>query len=341
MINIAILGLGTVGGGVDELIRNNHSEIRHTLGDELNVKYILDIRDFPDRNNVVRDINTLVNDPEVKVICETMGGKEPAYSYTKLALEHGISVCTSNKELVDAHGVELSRTAREHNCSYLFEASVGGGIPIIRPLREGIAHEKITRIAGILNGTCNYILTNMKSGKSFDEALKEAQEKGFAERNPAADVEGHDTARKIAILASLVTGKKFSYEQVHCEGITKITQQDMIDAERNNMSIKLLGVYQDGYILTAPFLVPSTSPLYGVNDVFNGIMVTGTQVDNLMFYGRGAGKLPTASAVVSDVIQCAKSIGHNINNDFADLEPVKELAKVPEIPAGQKFRTLA
>lgn len=342
MTNIAILGLGTVGGGVDEVISKNQSEIKHLLGDDLHVKYILDIRDFPDRKNVVRDINILVNDPDVKVICETMGGKEPAYTYTKLALEHGISVCTSNKELVDAHGVELSKIAREHNCSYLFEASVGGGIPIIRPLRESIAHEKIIRIAGILNGTCNYILTNMKSGKGFDEALKEAQEKGFAERNPAADVEGHDTARKIAILASLVTGKKFSYEQVHCEGITNITRQDMIDAEKNNMSIKLLGLYQDGCILTAPFLVPDTSPLYGVNDVFNGIMVTGNQVDNLMFYGRGAGKLPTASAVVSDVIQCVKSIGRNIDNHFADLVPVKdnELAPVPVIPDGQKFRVL-
>ncbi|MBQ6773640.1 MAG: homoserine dehydrogenase [Synergistaceae bacterium] len=337
MINIAILGLGTVGGGVAEVIEKNQSEIKRVLGDNIHVKYILDIRDLP---GVVRDINIIVNDPDIKVICETMGGKEPAYTYTHLALEHGISVCTSNKELVDAHGVELSRIAREHNCSYLFEASVGGGIPIIRPLRESVAHEKITRIAGILNGTCNYILTNMKSGKSFDEALKEAQEKGFAERNPAADVEGHDTARKIAILASLVTGKKFSYEQVHCEGITNITQQDIIDAQAHNMSIKLLGVYQDGYILTAPFLIPASSPLYGVNDVFNGIMVTGTQVDNLMFYGRGAGKLPTASAVVSDVIQCAKNINTNINNNFADLQPVSDLVKVPEVPEGQKFRIL-
>ena len=337
MINIAILGLGTVGGGVAEVIEKNQSEIKRVLGDNIHVKYILDIRDLP---GVVRDINIIVNDPDIKVICETMGGKEPAYTYTHLALEHGISVCTSNKELVDAHGVELSRIAREHNCSYLFEASVGGGIPIIRPLRESVAHEKITRIAGILNGTCNYILTNMKSGKSFDEALKEAQEKGFAERNPAADVEGHDTARKIAILASLVTGKKFSYEQVHCEGITNITQQDIIDAQAHNMSIKLLGVYQDGYILTAPFLIPASSPLYGVNDVFNGIMVTGTQVDNLMFYGRGTGKLPTASAVVSDVIQCAKNINTNINNNFADLQPVSDLVKVPEVPEGQKFRIL-
>ncbi|MBR0233139.1 MAG: homoserine dehydrogenase, partial [Synergistaceae bacterium] len=302
MINIAILGLGTVGGGVAEVVEKNQNEIKKSLGDNLHVKYILDIRDIP---GVVKDINVIVNDPDVKVICETMGGKEPAYTYTHLALEHGISVCTSNKELVDAHGVELSEIARAHNCSYLFEASVGGGIPILRSLRESCGHEKISYIAGILNGTCNYILTNMKAGKDFDTALKEAQEKGFAERNPAADVEGHDTARKIAILASLVSGKKFSYEQVNCEGITKITQDDFVEAERNKMSIKLLGVYdaENNSVNVAPYLIPENHILYGVNDVFNGIFVKGNQIDNLMFYGRGAGKLPTASAVVSDVIE--------------------------------------
>ena len=232
MINVAILGLGTVGGGVAEVIEKNQAEIRKVLGDNIHVKYILDIRDIP---GVVNDINIIVNDPDVKIVCETMGGKEPAYTYTHMALEHGISVCTSNKELVDAHGVELSAIAREHNCSYLFEASVGGGIPLLRTIREAFGHEKVSRIAGILNGTCNYILTNMKAGKDFDSALKEAQEKGFAERNPAADVEGHDTARKIAILASLVSGKKFSYEQVSCEGITGVTQQDISDAEENGM----------------------------------------------------------------------------------------------------------
>ena len=338
MINIAILGLGTVGGGVADVIEKNQAEIKKVLGDNLHVKYILDIRDIP---GVVNDINIIVNDPDIKVICETMGGKEPAYTYTHIALEHGISVCTSNKELVDAHGVELSSIAREHNCSYLFEASVGGGIPILRTLREGCGHEKISYIAGILNGTCNYILTNMKAGKNFDEALKEAQEKGFAERNPAADVEGHDTARKIAILASLVSGKKFSYEQVECEGITNITSEDFAEAERNGMSIKLLGVYdaEKSGVIVAPFLVPSTSPLYGVNDVFNGIMIHGNMVDNLMFYGRGAGKLPTASAVVSDVIECAKNQGRNINNCFADLKPAKT-EKMPEKPREHKFRIL-
>ncbi|MBQ6968702.1 MAG: homoserine dehydrogenase [Synergistaceae bacterium] len=338
MINIAILGLGTVGGGVAEVIEKNQAEIRNVLGDNLHVKYILDIRDIP---GVVNDINIIVNDPDVKVVCETMGGKEPAYTYTHMALEHGISVCTSNKELVDAHGLELSMIAREHNCSYLFEASVGGGIPVLRTIREAFGHEKVSRIAGILNGTCNYILTNMKAGKDFDSALKEAQEKGFAERNPAADVEGHDTARKIAILASLVSGKKFSYEQVSCEGITGITQQDISDAEAQGMSIKLLGVYEaEGpSVVVAPYLVPASSPLYGVNDVFNGIMVTGNMVDNVMFYGRGAGKLPTASAVVSDVIECVKNQGRNVHTGFADIQHVTSV-KAPSKPEGQKFRVL-
>ena len=338
MIDIAILGLGTVGGGVADVIRENQNEIRHVLGDGVNVKYILDIRDLP---GVVNDINIIVNDPDVKIICETMGGKEPAYTYSKLALEHSISVCTSNKELVDAHGVELSRTAREHKCSYLFEASVGGGIPLLRTIREACGHERVSRIAGILNGTCNYILTNMKAGKDFTDALKEAQEKGFAERNPAADVEGHDTARKIAILASLVSGKKFSYEQVTCEGITKITRYDFADAERRNMSIKLLGVYdaEKSSVNVSPYLVPSTSPLYAVSDVFNGVMISGNMLGDIMLYGRGAGKLPTASAVVSDVIECAKTLGTTIDTGFADLEPA-EVGKVPGIPAGQKFRFL-
>ncbi|MBQ6435131.1 MAG: homoserine dehydrogenase, partial [Synergistaceae bacterium] len=214
-------------------------------------------------------------------------------------------------------------------------------IPILRSLRESCGHEKISYIAGILNGTCNYILTNMKAGKDFDTALKEAQEKGFAERNPAADVEGHDTARKIAILASLVSGKKFSYEQVNCEGITKITQDDFVEAERNKMSIKLLGIYdaENNSVNVAPYLIPENHILYGVNDVFNGIFVKGNQIDNLMFYGRGAGKLPTASAVVSDVIECAKNIGRNVNNNFVDL-PLAEVNKIPENNSGFKFRVL-
>lgn len=339
MINIAILGFGTIGSGVAEIISSNQSEIRRALGDSLHVKYILDIRDIP---GAVRDINTIINDPDVKVICETMGGREPAYEYTQSALEHGISVCSSNKELVDAHGVELSRIAREHEASYLFEASVGGGIPILRTLRSSFAHEHVTRIAGILNGTCNYILTRMKAGCDFGEALREAQEKGYAERNPDADIKGHDTARKIAILASIVSGRKYSYEQVSCKGIEDITQQDFIEASSKGMSLKLLGVYDagEGYLCVEPYLVPENNVLCGVNDVFNGILVTGNQIDDVMFYGRGAGKLPTASAIIADVIDCLKS-PHTINNNFADLEDADNVKRPPEKKPGEKFRVLS
>jgi len=340
MINIAILGFGTIGSGVAEVVEKNQAEIQKILGGEtLHVKYILDIRDIP---GALKDIETIINDPDIKVVCETMGGKEPAYTYTHLALERGISVCSSNKELVDAHGVELSAIAQSHHCSYLFEASVGGGIPLIRTIREACGHEKISKIAGILNGTCNYILTNMKDGKDFDSALKEAQEKGYAERNPAADVEGHDTARKIAILASLISGKKISYEQVDCEGITGVTAEDFVNADAYGMSIKLLGVYDAGAdtVLVAPHLVPKDNALYNVNGVFNGVMLKGNMVDDLLFYGRGAGKLPTASAVVSDVIECIKNIGKNIDNGFADLEP-GTINRAPEKNPEQKFRTLS
>ena len=308
MINVAVFGYGTVGSGVVEVIKNNAEQIKKAAGEEVKVKYILDIREFENVPELVNDINIILNDPEVKIVCETMGGKKPAYDFTRLALEHKKSVCTSNKELVDAHGVELTRIARENNCSYLFEASVGGGIPILRSLREACGQEKIIAIMGILNGTCNYILTKMKSGADFDDVLKEAQAHGFAERNPSADIEGHDTARKIAILASLVSGCRVSYENIKCEGITKISARDFAYAEKLGMSIKLLGLFENDnkYILTAPFLISNEHALYNVNDVFNGILVRGNMVDNLMFYGRGAGKLPTASAVVADVIECAR-----------------------------------
>ena len=339
MVNIAILGFGTIGSGVAEVVEQNQNEIKKVLGENLHVKYILDIRDIP---GAVKDIETIINDPDIKVICETMGGKEPAYTYTHLALERGISVCSSNKELVDAHGVELSAIARGHHCSYLFEASVGGGIPLLRTLREACGHEKISKIAGILNGTCNYILTSMKDGKDFDAALKEAQEKGYAEKNPAADIEGHDTARKIAILASLISGRKISYEQVDCEGITGITSEDFLNAEAYGMSIKLLGVYdaENNTVIVAPHLIKNDNALYNINGVFNGVMIKGNMVDELLFYGRGAGKLPTASAVISDVIECVKNQGRNIDNGFADLEP-GSVNKVPEKEHGQKFRFLS
>ena len=242
------------------------------------------------------------------MICETMGGREPAYTFTRKALERGISVCTSNKELVAAYGPELLEIAKAHNCSYLFEASVGGGIPLIRPINACLTQEDITAVFGILNGTTNYILTRMeKSGLSFENALREAQEKGYAERNPAADVEGRDACRKIAILSSLISGKTVRYEDIPCEGISRVTTVDFGYARSINRAIKLLGVsrkLENGKlsVRTAPFLVREDHPLHSVQDVFNGVFVHGNMVDDLMFYGRGAGKFPTASAVVSDVM---------------------------------------
>ena len=323
MNQIAILGFGTVGSGIAEVIDKNQDEIRKDIPEGIAVKYILDLRDFPDspyQDRVVHDIDVILNDPEIKIICETMGGQEPAFTFSKRALEKGISVCTSNKELVDVLGGTLAVIAKEHNCSYLFEASVGGGIPLLRPLRTSFSQEFITSIMGILNGTTNYILTKMEQENlPFDVALKQAQDNGYAEKNPEADIEGHDPCRKIAILASLVTGMNVKYRQVPCEGITKIDTEDFAYARKLGRAVKLLGVcFHDRetneiYVRTAPFLVPEDHPLYGVRDVFNGVLVQGNMVGDLMFYGRGAGKLPTASAVVSDVVECVRNIGKNID----------------------------
>lgn len=327
MIQMAVLGFGTVGGGVVELIDRNQDVIRKTVPEGIFVKYILDLRDFPGspyNDRVTHDYQDILNDGGISVICETMGGKEPAYTFTKKALEQGISVCTSNKELVAAHGPELLRVAAAHNCSYLFEASVGGGIPLIRPITSCLTQENITAVFGILNGTTNYILTRMeKAGLSFETALKEAQEKGYAERNPEADVEGHDACRKIAILSSLISGKTVRYEDIPCEGISRITTVDFGYARAMKMAIKLLGVSRRGddgsfSVRTAPFLVRENHPLHSVQDVFNGVFVHGNMVDDLMFYGRGAGKFPTASAVVSDVMECARNIGRNVAVNWAD-----------------------
>ena len=326
MIQMAVLGFGTVGRGVVEVIDRNQDVIRKTVPEGIYVKYILDLRDFPGNpynDRVTHDYQDILADGEISVICETMGGREPAYTFTKKALERGISVCTSNKELVAAHGPELLEIAREHNCSYLFEASVGGGIPLIRPINACLTQEDITAVFGILNGTTNYILTRMeKSGLSFEAALREAQEKGYAERNPAADVEGHDACRKIAILSSLISAKTVRYEDIPCEGITRVTTVDFGYARSINRAIKLLGVSRklsDGKlsVRTAPFLVREDHPLHSVQDVFNGVFVHGNMVDDLMFYGRGAGKFPTASAVVSDVMECARSIGRNIGCNWS------------------------
>ena len=316
-MNVAILGYGTVGGGVADVLFDNAKDIEARVGEPLNVKYILDIRTFPgDRfeEKITSDFNAILEDEDVKVVCETMGGLKPAYDFTKALLEKGKSVCTSNKELVAAHGPELLAIAKANNCKYLFEASVGGGIPIIRPLLTCLTAEKIDSIVGILNGTTNYMLTRMdKEGCDYDDVLKEAQEKGYAERNPEAAVEGYDACRKIAILASLKYQKTVHYEDIYTEGISKITKEDFDYAGLLGMSIKLLGMCkeEDGakYALVAPFLLEESNPLYSVKDVFNGILVHGNMVDDVMFYGRGAGKLPTASAVVSDIIEEARTIG--------------------------------
>lgn len=329
MIHVAVLGYGTVGSGVVEVIETNKTDINKKSGEELNVKYILDLRDFPGdpyEKKVVHDFNIILEDPEVSIICETMGGNEPAYTFSKKALLAGKSVCTSNKELVANHGPELLQIAREHHCNYLFEASVGGGIPIIRPLNYSLTAERIDAITGILNGTTNYILTKMdKEGADFEEVLKEAQEKGYAEKNPEADVEGYDACRKIAILSSLMTGKNVKFENIYTEGITKITAADFLYAKKMNRSIKLLAMSketEDGFFaMVAPFMIPTEHPLYSVNDVFNAVFVHGNMLGDSMYYGRGAGKLPTASAVVSDVVDCARHQGRTIMC-FWDVEDV-------------------
>lgn len=321
MINIAVLGYGTVGSGVVEVINKNHASINKRAGQEVNIKYVLDLRDFPGdpvEKVLVHDYSVIVNDPEVKIIVEVMGGIKPAYDFTRQALEAGKSVCTSNKELVAAHGAELLAIAKANNVNFLFEASVGGGIPIIRPLNQSLTADEITEITGILNGTTNYILSKMTDeGKSFEEVLKRAQEKGYAERNPEADVEGYDACRKIAILTSLALGKQVDYRDIYTEGITKITKTDIEYAKALHASIKLLGTSKwedDGkiYSMVAPFMIDSDHPLGHVNGVFNGIFVNGNMLGDTMFYGKGAGKLPTASAVVADVVDAVKHQGTNI-----------------------------
>lgn len=323
MINIAIMGFGVVGSGVAETImRNSKAFAERTEGLELNIKYILDLREFPEHvlgDRVVHDIATILEDDEVSIAVETMGGTVPAYEFSKKMLLAGKSVVTSNKEVVAKHGAELQRIAAEKGVSYLFEASVGGGIPIIRPMWQCLASNQIQSVTGILNGTCNYILTKMERDKEeFETALKQAQALGYAEKNPAADVEGMDTCRKISILSSLAYGKTVSTEDIICEGITKITYDDLVFARSKGYSVKLLGrasKEENGlvYVITAPFFVPESSALASVNDVYNGICVVGNIVGDVLFCGRGAGSLPTASAVMADVLDvirdCKKSIG--------------------------------
>lgn len=329
MVNIAVLGYGTVGSGVVEVINTNHEIINKRAGEEINIKYVLDLRDFPGdpvQQILTHDFNDILNDDEVKVVVEVMGGINPAYTFVKQCLAAGKSVATSNKELVASHGPELLAIAKENNVNFLFEASVGGGIPIIRPLNTSITADEVTEITGILNGTTNYILTKMdQEGASYDEVLKQAQELGYAERNPEADVEGGDACRKIAILTSIVHGKHLDYTKIHTEGITKISTEDFKYADALGVSIKLVGTTKkEGdtlYSFVAPMMLDENHPLSGIHDVFNGIFVHGNVVDDIMFYGRGAGKLPTASAVVSDVVDEVKHMGKNIMASW-DAEPL-------------------
>lgn len=320
MIQISVLGYGTVGSGVVEVLNTNKESIAKRAGQEINVKYVLDLKDFegdPIQEKVVHDYSLIVNDPEVKIVVETMGGVNPAYEFVKEALLKGKSVCTSNKELVASHGAELLEVAKKNKVNFLFEASVGGGIPIIRPLNQSLTADEIQEITGILNGTTNYILTKMsQEGVGFETALKDAQEKGYAERNPEADIEGYDACRKIAILTSLAYGMHVNFEDIYTEGITKITDVDIRYAKEAGAVIKMFGtskkVGNKVFAMISPVMINSTNPLYSVNDVFNGIFVKGNLLGDVMFYGAGAGKLPTASAVVSDVVDAVKHLGINI-----------------------------
>ena len=320
MINVAILGFGTVGSGVYEILKKSPEKIAKKVGDTLNIKYILDIRDFddhPEKELFTKDYNDILCDDEVKIVIEVMGGLKPAYDFTKSALLAGKTVVTSNKELVATHGTELIKIAKEKSVNYFFEASVGGGIPIIRPLNQCLAANTIEEINGILNGTTNFILTKMFSeGATFESALAEAQELGYAERNPSADVDGHDACRKTAILSSLATGKFVDYNSIPTEGISGISTTDVLFADKIGYVIKLIGsakISEDGKVsaLVAPRLVSKESQLSNVNSVFNAIMVKGDSLGDAMFYGRGAGKLPTASAVVADIIDGAKHLDVN------------------------------
>lgn len=311
------MGHGVVGSGVAEILTTHKKKLFANLGEEIYVKRILDLREFPDSplaDRFTKNFDDIINDIEIRVVVEVMGGLKPAYDYVKRCLKAGKSVVTSNKELVAAHGAELLAIAKEENVNFLFEASVGGGIPIIRPMSQCLVANIVDEVAGILNGTTNFILTKMiEDGMQFDDALKLAQELGFAERNPAADIEGHDACRKICILASLAFGKHVYPDNVHTEGITKITLEDVRYAEAYNCVIKLIGKVKrldDGKIdiIVAPMLVPNKSQLANIDYEFNGIMVRGDCTGDVVFYGKGAGKLPTASAVVADVVDCCKHL---------------------------------
>ena len=323
MVNIAVMGYGTVGSGVVEVINTNCDVINQRAANEINIKYVLDLRDFPGdpiQEKIVHDVDVIINDPEIRIVVEVMGGIEPAYTFVKRCLEAGKSVVTSNKALVAKHGAELLSIARDRELNFLFEASVGGGIPIIRALNSCLTADKIEEITGILNGTTNYMLSKMfYEGADYDEVLKEAQDNGYAERNPEADVEGYDACRKIAILSSLISGQQVDFEDIYSVGITKITKKDMLYAKKMGMTIKLI------------MLLNKEHPLYSVDDVFNAVFVHGNMLGDAMFYGSGAGKLPTASAVVADVVDEAKHLHRNImtmwKNEKLTLLPIEDTEK--------------
>ena len=346
MINVALLGFGVVGSGCAEVLTQNKDLIKAKVGQDVEIKYILDLRDFPDSpfaDRIVHDFNVIANDPEVAIVAEMMGGSHPAYEFTKACLEAGKSVVTSNKEVVANFGTELLALAAAHGVSYLFEASVGGGIPVLRSIYVDLAGNRIGEVNGILNGTTNYILTSMKqSGTSFADALKKAQELGYAEANPAADVEGLDAARKTAILCGLCFGKLVSPTDIHTEGITAISGTDVSDAAEMGYAIKLIGHADvtDGKInaLVSPRFVPVTNPLSGISDVFNGVLLKGDMVGEVMFYGPGAGKLPTASAVVGDIIDIASGIGGNVKRPYFANATAEDVADFADYTCARYFR---
>ncbi len=327
-MKIAIMGYGTIGSGVAEVLKVNKDLIAERAGEPVEVKYILDLRDFPGDENedkLVKDYKVILEDPEVGIVVEAMGGVEPTYTFVKEMLLAGKQVATSNKNLVAEKGAELIAIAREREINFMFGASVGGGIPIIRPLNKCLTADEIEEITGILNGTTNYMLTRMANeGVSFEEVLKDAQEKGYAEADPTADVEGFDPCRKIAILTSLVCGQQVDYQDIYTEGITKISSEDFAYAKEMDCSIKLLATSKrvsDTYrCMVAPFMLPKSHPLCNVNDVFNSVFIHGNMLGDAMFYGSGAGKLPTASAVVADIVDMVK---HSHTNILIEWKPEK------------------
>lgn len=359
MLKVAIMGHGTVGSGVYDVFAQNAAQIAKAVGEEVEVKYVLDLRDFSKlsyADKFVTDFSVIENDPEVCVVAEVMGGVGAAYEFSKRCLKAGKSVCTSNKELVAVHGEELLALAKEHNVNYLFEASVGGGIPLIRPMMQCLAANQIEEICGILNGTTNYILSQMiHNGVAFDDALRQAQKMGYAENDPTADIEGHDACRKICILSDLAFGDKIDPDEVSCQGISGITLDDVAAASELGYVIKLIGRAkrtESGKIFAfvAPHLVPKTSPLACVEDVFNGILVTGNMVGEVMFYGQGAGKHATASAVVADMMDAIAHREKRRPVEWGDgsqklLLPIDQLESAwyvrGEVPAELAAKTVA